>query len=286
MSLVSIALLFVASFLHSVWNLLAKKSGDKQIFLVLAVLSGALMLTPFALARAQTISATAWFVIVGSAIFESLYYLLLGGAYSRGDLSLIYPLSRGSSPIFIVLIGVFILRESVSWLGAFGVALIVVGIYVLHLRAFNRDHLLAPFVSLKSRASQFALLSGFAVAAYSAFDKIGVTLLNPVFYFWLALGLSVLFLAPMLAAKRNAVALEIKNNAPSILAVAVIITFGYLLILFVLQNNKASYATSIRGVSVVFGALMGAVVLKEEMTPPKILGGLIIFAGIVCIGLA
>ncbi|BCX06075.1 MAG: membrane protein [Candidatus Roseilinea sp.] len=222
-----------------------------------------------------------------SALCEVVYFLLLGGAYTGGQLSLMYPISRGSTPVFTTLIAVTLIGERVSALGLAGIALVVGGIYILHLRNFRRAGWREPFSALRERTSQFALLSGLAVAGYSTVDKLGVAHVDPPVYMFLVFGLTMTLLAPyLLLCKRDAMCAEWRSNWRSILLTGATLAVGYLLILFILTTNKVSYATSVRGASVVFGAWLGAFVLKEGMGDKKILGALVIFAGIICIGLA
>jgi drug/metabolite transporter (DMT)-like permease len=280
------ALLFAAS-LHAIWNLRAKQSHDQQAFLLLAVIVSTVILLPFALLRWHPIPTAAWPIIGISAVFEAAYFLLLGGAYKGGDLSLVYPLSRGSSPLFVTLIATVFLRERITLLGAVGIGLAIVGIYVIHLKSFSVDGLLEPFRALRHRTSQLALLSGFTIAGYSVSDKVGVGYVDPIVYYFITLAASILVLLPYIWLKRrNALWAEWRLNCKSIVGAAVMIVVGYLIILFVLMTSKVSYATSVRGASVVFGALLGTFVLKEALGDKKVLGATIIFAGIICIGLA
>jgi drug/metabolite transporter (DMT)-like permease len=212
---------------------------------------------------------------------------LLGSAYKTGDLSMVYPLSRGSSPVFVTLIAVTLLGERPSAIGYAGIALVVLGIYVLHLRTFARADLLSPLRALRDRTSQLAVLTGLMIATYSVLDKLGIKHAEPLTYIWLVLSVSALILAPyLLTRKRAEAAHELRANGLSILLVGAIVLGGYVLILIVLQTAPVSYATSARGISVVFGALLGALVLRESLTGPKLAGACLIFAGVACIGLA
>jgi drug/metabolite transporter (DMT)-like permease len=287
MSLAALAALLFASGLHSLWNLRAKRSSDQQAFLLLAVIVSTVILLPFAIARWAPVPPGVWFIVLISGLCEAAYFLLLSGAYRGGDLSLVYPISRGSSPLFVTLIATVLLREKITLIGALGIMLTVMGIYVIHLRTFGADGLLEPFHALRNRASQLALLSGLSIAGYSVSDKVGVGFVDPVAYYFLTLGASIAILAPYIVLKRRAaMATEWRANWRSIVIAAVMILTGYLIILFVLTTNKVSYATSVRGASVVFGALLGTYVLHEPLGEKKIIGSLIIFAGIICIGLA
>ncbi len=287
MSLLAIGGLLFAAILHALWNFLLKTSTDKQVYTLMSLGIASALLLPVALLSDWAISAIGWGLIGLSALCEVVYFLLLGGAYAGGQLSLMYPISRGSTPLFTTLIAVVFIGERVSGLGLLGIALVVAGIYVLHLRNFRRDGLLEPFAALRERASRFALLSGLAVAGYSTADKVGVAHVDPPVYLFLVFGLTVMLLAPhLLLHKRDAMRAEWRNGRRSILLTGAMIAGGYLLILFILTTNKVSYATSVRGVSVVFGALLGTLVLKEGLGDKKMFGALLIFAGIMCIGLA
>jgi drug/metabolite transporter (DMT)-like permease len=287
MSASAIFALVLAAFGHSLWNLLTKRSYDKHVFVVLAVVVGVVLLAPFAWLRAHPIDAVGWGIVFASGMAQLVYYLLLGGAYARGDMSLVYPLSRGSSPLFVVLIAAIWQGERPSLLGAFGIALIVGGVYLVPLASLARRDLFAPLASLRSRASQLALLTGVVIATYSAIDKIGVQHVDPVYYYFLVLVVSIVGLLPYLWLRRRAeTKIELRAHWRSILVVGATIVAGYLVILFVLQTSPVAYATSIRGISVVFGSLMGILVLKEKFTVPKLVGAVLMFCGVVCIGLA
>ncbi len=287
MSAAAISALVFAALLHSFWNLLAKRSVHKDTFLILSAITGVLMFAPFALSMWRQVPLEGWLIIIGSGIAEAAYYIALGRAYAVGDMSLVYPLSRGSSPVFVTLIAVFFLGERPSALGLAGIALTVVGIYVLHLRSFARRDLLGPIAALGTPASRYAVLTGLLIATYSVLDKLGIRYAEPLTYIWIVLVVSTILLTPyLLLFKRGEALRELRTNWLSIAIVGAIVVGGYVFILLVLKDNPVSYATSVRGVSVVFGALMGVLVLKEALTPPKLAGAVVIFAGIVCIGLA
>src|SRR5688500_2257226 len=157
--------------MHAIWNLLVKRSADKQAFLWLALLvSLVALLLPF-LFLIRPFPSDAWPYIVCSAVLESLYFVFLGSAYSQGDLSLVYPLARGSAPVFVILFASLFLGERVTWGGGAGIVCVVLGIYTLHLKQLAPGALLAPFRSLRERPSQLALLTGLTIAGYSVIDK-------------------------------------------------------------------------------------------------------------------
>jgi uncharacterized membrane protein len=125
-----------------------------------------------------------------SGILEAAYFSFLAAAYRRGDLSLVYPLARGSAPLLAVAFGTLILRERLGPIGFAGVACLLVGILALqrpwqYLRAAGRA---------SSGAAGFALLTGVMIATYSAVDSVGVKQTNPITYAGLIWASGVVFL--------------------------------------------------------------------------------------------
>ena len=286
MSFTSIGLILLSAVFHASWNAISKRSSDKIIFFWLCGIAASVCLLPFMIGFWQPISLAGWALIALSSVFEAVYLLCLSIAYEAGDLSFAYPLSRGSVPLFVLVLATLLIGERVAALGLLGIGLSVLGIYVLHLKSFVRRALLAPFAALKGRATQFALLAGICTAIYSTIDKRGVTYANPVLYttliFW---GYSAL-LAPFMLRKRIAVVQEWRIGKWRIIAVGVLSTITYLLVTYVLRTSPASYVSALRGISIVFGAILGAAFLNERLTPMKTLGAVVIFAGMICIGLA
>src|SRR5205814_6487485 len=113
---------------------------------------------------------------------EAVYFILLSRAYQQGDLSLVYPLARGSAPLFVTLFAFAFLGERAMAGGIAGILLVVLGIYVLHLKMLDLPGLYGPLLTLRDRTSQLALLVGLIVASYSVIDKVGVSYVNPLVY--------------------------------------------------------------------------------------------------------
>nr|BBH94988.1 hypothetical protein KTA_31870 [Thermogemmatispora argillosa] len=286
MSIQVLALLICAGLMHSSWNLLSKEGKDRQVFIWLAICSACLLFFfPFLLFY-QPVPAHVWPLIALSAALEAAYYLLLGAAYRYGDLSLVYPLARGSAPLFVTLIALTALGERLSLVGGLGILLIVAGIYVIHLRAFAWQELSAPLRRLREPAALLALLCGLSIAGYSTVDKVGLRSLAPLPYIYCVFALSALYLLPyMLLVRRAAVRAEWQAHAPRIVLAAILALLSYLLVLFALKQTQVSYIASARELSVVFAAVMGTALLHESFGRQKLVGSLLIFAGILCIAL-
>jgi drug/metabolite transporter (DMT)-like permease len=287
MELRAVAVLMVAAGIHSAWNLISKRGVDKQAFLWLAMLMTALLFAvPFTFLYTP-IPPYAWVIIALSGVLESAYILLLGRAYQHGDLSLVYPIARGSAIMFVTLLAVLLLGEHVPWLGAVGILVIVCGMVVTNLTSLSVGALRAPIASLGTGPSRLALMTGLSTASYSLVDKVGVRYVPPMLYVYLIFAAGALFMMPyMLGMRRAAVAREWQANKWRIVLVSVMFITTYLLVLSVMATAQVSFVASVREVSVIFAALMGTLVLREPFGQQKVLGAALIFLGILCIGMA
>jgi len=285
----ALSIVLVAAFLHACWNYLAKKSRNKIAFIWWAILLSTILFFPMFRFYwpSVTISSTGWACIVATGVFHALYFWFMGGAYQRGDLSLVYPLSRGSGPLFVPIMAVLLLREQLSASGVLGIALVIAGIFGIHLRSFSIQSLREPFVTIRSGASLWALCTGGTIAGYSLVDKIGVNIVHPPVYIYLMFVITLLLLTPyVLVKERRDLKKEWQINKKKILIVGFLQLFTYMMILFALQMSKVSYVAAVREVSIVFSALIGIVLLREKSAPQKLCGAVLICAGVVLIGLS
>jgi drug/metabolite transporter (DMT)-like permease len=287
MSGLSLGIVLVAALLHAGWNLLAKKSRSKIAFIwwfVMIALIGYLPMFLYFLPGFEPTPA-GWACIIATGILHALYFWFMGGAYERGDLSLVYPLSRGSGPMFVPILAVILLHERLALSGGLGIVLVVLGIYVIHLNAFTMDSFLEPLRAMRGSASLWALCTGGTIAGYSLVDKVGVGLVYPPVYIYLMFVISLLLLSPyMLLKKRTALKIEWQMNRGAILIDGFLVLFTYLMILFAFRLSKVSYVVAAREVSIVFSALLGILWLKEAHAPQKIAGSVLIACGVVLIG--
>lgn len=287
MSGLALGLVLVAAFLHASWNVLTKKSQSKLAFIWWFLLVAILFYFPLFLYLwpQSPIPPVGWVCIVASGLLHALYFGFLGEAYELGDLSLVYPLARGSGPLFVPLLAVGLIQEQLFLWGILGIILIVLGIYILHLPTFSRSQVFHPFLALRGSASLWALCTGGTIALYSLVDKIGVSNVYPPVYIYLTFVGSWGFLTPyVLLTKRAGLGEEWSRNAKPILAVGILALFTYLLILFAMRLSKVSYVVALREASILFAALYGMLWLGERYSRPKLCGAILIFLGVVCIG--
>ena len=289
MSGLALGIVLVAAFFHASWNYLAKRSRNKIAFIWLSILISNILYIPMFVYfwPAVIISPVGWVCIVATGILHAFYFWFMGGAYERGDLSLVYPLSRGSGPLFVPILAVLIMNEQLSISGGFAIALIIAGIFIIHLRSVSIQSFLEPFRALRGSASLWAFCTGGTIAGYSLVDKIGVSIVYPPVYIYLMFVISLLLLSPYVFVK---VRLDLKKewdiNKIQIIIVGFLDLFTYLMILFALRISKVSYVAAAREVSIVFSAIIGIMLLQEKNAPQKLVGAVLICFGVILIDLS
>jgi drug/metabolite transporter (DMT)-like permease len=285
----ALAIVLAAAFLHAGWNFLLKKSQRKIVFIWWFLLMALVLYFPMFLYfwTHTSISSLGWKCLAGTGFLHVLYFWFMAGAYERGDLSLVYPLSRGSGPLFVPFLAVAFIRETISLLGILGIALIILGIYVIHLDSFSVRSFLKPFLALRGGASLWALCTGGTIAGYSLVDKIGVGVVYPPLYNYLMLVCVWLILSPyVLTRERMWVKKEWLINKGTILAVGFLVLFTYSMVLFAMRMSKVSYVVAVREVSIVFSVYYGVIGLGEQHGRQKLVGAILIVSGVVLIGLS
>ena len=285
----ALLLVLLAAFLHAFWNYLTKKSRNKIAFIWWFILSAVILYFPMFLYFyvGMKISAVGWACIVATGTLHTFYFFFVGSAYEKGDLSVVYPLARGFGPFWVPILAVAILREQLSLPGVIGIALVVVGIYAIHLKSFSFKTLFKPFTAIRSAPSIWALLTGCTIAAYSLVDKVGVKSVHPAVYIYFIFLIPLIFLSPYVLIKEGkSLKPEWKINKKSIMVVGFLVAFTYLLVLFAMQTSNVSYVVAVREVSIVFSALFGIIWLGEGHRQPRLIGAFLIALGVFLIGLS
>ena len=220
-----------------------------------------------------------------SAICETGYFVTLMRGYSRGDLSLVYPISRGSAPIFAAMLSAIVFSESLPLLGYVGVALMVVGVFVASQAVETRK----PKFDLSStngdRAVLWSLACGVFIAIYSVADKVAVAATNPLVYnWWVFVGNSLLWM-PFVWRRFNFKAniQELRSNLWGVIVVGVLSVGSYAAALAALALVSASYVVAGRGLSVIIGAAIGSLMLKEKFGTVRIIGATLMVVGLALI---
>lgn len=281
MTALALGLVLLSALLHATWNLLAKRAGGGPPFVALFSLLTTLLLAPPALwlaAREGFPSPLGWGFVAGSAVLHLLYFLALQRGYRRGDLSLVYPVARGSGPLLATAAAVLLLGERPSGQALAGALLIVAGGFVLGGGARGAG---------ARPALAWGLLTGVFIAGYTVLDAAAVTRLGlpPLLYLWLAEVGRTLLLAPVALRRRGEVRQLWRERRGAALGVALLSPLAYLLVLFAMRLAPVSYVAPAREVSILLGALLGARLLAEGQGRRRLLAAAGVALGVALLAL-
>ncbi len=279
MPLFALATILLSACMHAGWNLLVKRASNKEVFMWWALLVGTLLYTPV-LIIGFPIPSRVWPYALVSALIEVVYFWILTRAYERYDFSLVYPISRGAAPVLLALWAVFFLNEKIEAAGACGIALILLGVFIVGQGKLR-------FARANIQGVLPALAIALCISIYSVIDAAAVRMMSAAPYSVLIIGLIGLFFTPVVLRKHGALALrsEWRMHWRTILAVGILHTLAYLLVLEVYATSRVSYAGALREISVVFGALAGWKWQGEAFGGIRVLGAMLIFLGVVALAL-
>ncbi len=281
MSLHAIVLVLAAALIHAVWNLILKKAEGRLPLLWLVSVVSAVIYLPFVIREIQfdkTQLTTALYVFAsGSAVLHLFYFSFLQIGYSKGDLSVVYPMARGTGPLLSSIGAVLIFAERPGWLAVLGIALIVAGIFVitgLRLRVPDQGRLRDGIV--------YGTITGLFIAVYTLWDKAAVADygVSPLLLTFASMVLPMVILLPKVAGKTEELKREIHVHWPHILAIAVLSPLSFILVLVALQTTAVSYVAPMREMSIVFGVFFGANLLKEPDARKRIMAAMAMLIGI------
>jgi drug/metabolite transporter (DMT)-like permease len=285
----ALILVLASAICHASWNFLLKRSEHKVAFLGSAGIVGALILAGPALAvvAINGIGATAIALGLITACLHGVYGLSLARGYQLGDLSSVYPVSRGVGLALIPIGAALLLDESISALAVLGISLIAAGVYAIHIEPHAVRDLAGPLRALSGPAGRAALLTGGLIAIYSLWDKNALDELSPVVLNQFAMtGHAVITTAVALSLSSSHVRAEWRARPGSIVLAGIFIQLAYLLVLAALETSRVSYIGPAREIGIVFGALLGVVFLGEGFGLWRVWASLIIVAGVVTLALA
>ena len=298
MPLKALLLLVLAGLLQALSNLFIKESQRKVAFMAIASLISLIFYFPLFIWAHQKsglmdpaqINFWSWMGIIACGGTGAIYYVFVGRAYDRGDLSVIFPVVRGFGPIFILIFALILLKEHISLLGLLGILIAVFGSYVIHLPSFRFSHLSVPFKAkaFKSKAFLYSMGAGACTATYSLINKRNLEAVDPFTLLYLIFGFMMVFLFIFLVAKnrRSEIKDEARTNKRNLLLIGILTFFASLLVLYALEISKVSYWGAVRNVSIVFGVLLGSFFLKEGYGRIRFIASLLIFGGIFLISVS
>lgn len=302
MSPVAITLLLFAAALHAGWNLLGKQRSPTPGLFFLANTAGTLLLALAVLWHFHPlllqIPTKVWWALIATGAFQAVYTGALAAAYAKGDLSIVYPLARSSPIIIVITVSVLLGRgQEISWTCIGGVVLVVLGCFFLPMQRF-RDFQIRKYINA---ACLLALAAAIGTAGYTIIDDAGLrwlralpergftTLSASLVYVLAEAVTSTVWLGIYVACKktdRNDCIEALRNQKLRAILMGAFIYLAYGLVLLSFAHvRNVSYAAAFRQVSILLGLMAGAAFLKESVPPPRWIGGLTVFAGLVLVAI-
>ena len=278
----ALVLLFLSASMHAAWNFLLKSSEEKYVAMGWQViLSGIISIVLIFFTGLPPRSM--WFFAILSMILEAIYFILLCNAYSDHDFSLVYPIARGAAPALLVLWSAIFLHERLTSGGYIGLGMITSGIILNGATTLWKNNGEKPHLKGILTALSVALV----ISIYTFID--GTAVKNgPALPYGLSMFVMVPFVTTPYIASRygwSSFGDMWKKNKGYLLISGVLGLVAYMLALFAYTIAPLSYSGAIREVSAVIGAFLGWRFLKEELGGVRVIGSVIVFAGVLVIAI-
>src|SRR6266498_1471041 len=282
MPIFALLLLLSGAILHTAWNLILKQSKDKYIASWWMVVTGGIIAL-FTLLFTGLPIREMWKFAAISILAEAVYFITLSYAYQDNEFSLIYPIARGAAPAFLALWSILFLDEHLTVGGLIGLGLIIAGLLTIGIGALFGNRVSALHVKGILVAVFIALL----ISIYTVIDGAAVKNGYATAYVVTMFALVPLPITPFILHQYRGSYLwqELKAQGFRLPLMGFLGVAAYLLAVLAYSIAPLSYSGAVREVSVVFGALAGWLFLKEKMGGIRVLGAVVIFAGILVIAI-
>ena len=280
MSLLVLALVGFAAIAHAAWNIAIKRAGTSGPgFLWLSFVVGAVVFLPFGIVSLVDAGVDLlhwlWIAVVSGAL-QIAYFFLLQRGYRKGDVSVVYPLARGTGPLLTVVFAMILFGERPGFVALAGAALVIAGVVITGLAGGRAD-------AANNRAGiLYGLVIGVLIAIYTLWDSAAVTVggMPAVGLYWGSVLFQFLLLAPLGLRSRRGLAATAKRHWVAILIVGVLAPLAYIIVLLAFQLAPVSIVAPAREVSVVLVGLAGWLFFHEPHPARRLVGAGIVLAGI------
>jgi drug/metabolite transporter (DMT)-like permease len=285
MPLAALLAVLLAACTHASWNLVAKQAARSAHFIWLYSIASLLIWAGPAIwvlmHSTLHLDPQTWLALFGTAVLHLAYSLALQAGYRAADLSLVYPIARGTGPLLSFAGAALLLGERPGWLALLGVLMVVCGIALVADLGRERQH--SPRAGIS-----WGLLTGACIAAYTLNDGWAVKylLISPILVDYCSNFFRALVLAPRALANRTMLRQEIREFGRPALVVGVLGPLGYILVLWAMTVAPISHVAPARELATLVGAYFGSRWLKEQAGWSRITGALCIVLGVICLASA
>ena len=284
MSVLALGLVLLAALTHASWNLSAKYAAESKHFVWLFSAGSVLIYGPVVAAvvyvERPVFELRHWLTLAATSVLHLAYSLSLQSGYRHSDLSVVYPIARGTGPLLSFIAAAFLLGELPTAQSIAGLVLIVGGILLV--AGIVGHHRRAPGVGVF-----YGLLTGALIAAYTLNDgwAVKVLLISPFVIDFTGNLFRMAVLAPRAWRDRARVALEARTYRKAVIVVSVLGPLGYILVLFAMRLAPISHVAPARELSTLVGAWFGSRLLREDSGPWRIVGAALIVAGVISLAI-
>ncbi|MGV0959913.1 MAG: EamA family transporter [Limnohabitans sp.] len=292
MPLSALALVVLAGFIHACWNIAAKKAGGDVRFVAFTSVVLMVFWAPVGLwvgwQQVPGWGLPEWGLVLASALLHVVYFIVLLRGYRQADLTVVYPLARGSGPLLSSMVAIVLLGEQISALGLMGILGVVGGVFLIAGGPGLWKAAHDPQQQARVRTGIFyGGVTGLFIASYTVVDgyAVKVALMSPILVDYLGNLVRLVFLTPTLLRERAELALLWRRQRVHALIVGIFSPVSYVLVLYALQVAPLSHVAPAREVSMLFAALLGGHLLGEKDRGPRIAGAALIAAGVMALGM-
>lgn len=286
MSLYVLSLILTAAVLHAFWNLLSKKANGKAPFIWLMYIASTVSYLPvlfYRIWQGDNIYSqpVLWFSLSSAALHMGYFFVLQKG-YRSGDLSVVYPLARGTGPLFSSIAALLLLHEQLKLTATIGLFLILIGVVIITGLSFKKEN------NAKIMAGVFwGVLTGFFIALYTFNDTVAIKTyaVSPLIITVVSSIFSTIFLFPFVFSQKNEIKREIKQHKWIIIAIGLLSPAAYILVLEALKYAPLTVVAPARETSILLGVLMGSRVLNEADGRRRLIASVSILGGILALSL-
>ena len=266
-------LIFFAAFLHALWNIIIKSLNNSLVGIAVKVFFQSIIFTPIIFFVPLPEGVT-WFYLICSFLLHSLYFILLGIMYNREDLTFIYPVARGCAPVFVTILSLIFLYDTISLFGVIGILIVSFALIIISFNKFN--------TKIDIKLIGISLFIAFIISIYTFTDGAGVrsvenssTFIVWNFFFggWISIGYAYL------TDKKALFSLKLKELF-LILCATVVSFSAYAIIIWSMKYEPIGFVASMRESSIIFASLLGLVFLKEKIGYIRIISGILFFVGV------
>lgn len=301
MSTTALSIVLLAGLLHALWNIAAKKAGGDARFAWFTAGVAMVVWAPVAVWVGWDVlpqwGTWEWSFVLISGVLHVLYFIVLLRGYRSADLTVVYPLARGTGPLLSSLVALLWLGESISVMGALGIAAVVAGVFLIAggMRLIADWRTTDPISDeemslqrLRHAGLRYGLLTGIFIASYTVVDgyAVKVLLMSPILTHYFENLVRWVLLVPVVLRDRPAAWALWGQQWKYALFVGTITPISYSLVLFAMQSAPLSLVAPAREVSMLFAALIGGHLLGEGDRWLRVLGASLIAVGVILLGLA